>query len=571
MSISERSALSTDRRSRDLAELDRRTASGARPFDVLVIGGGVTGAGVALDAAARGLSVVLVEAADLASGTSSRSGKTVHGGLRYLEQLNVRLVLTALRERELQLNVIAPYLTTTEPFLFPLTRHWERGYIGAGVALYDLLAGRATKVPHHRQLSRKAALAQAPGLNRDVITGGVQYSDLLIDDARHTMTVARTAAGLGAVVLSRTRATGLLREGARVVGARVVDTLSGAEHEVSARVVVNAAGVWAADIRKLAGTAPFAMKPAKGVHLVVPRSALESSTGILARAEDSVIVLRRWRNHWVIGTTDTPWNGERTVPVAEDADIEYLLRNSNKYLARPLTRRDVVATYAGLRPLLTAVGKDTGATSALSRDHAVMPGPDGLVTIVGGKYTTYRAMAADTVDAVLSHGGLSAPPSPTASLPLVGAARWPATQHSGARLATEFGLSAERVSALLGRYGDLTREVVEAAAGDRAQLDEVPGTGHLAVEFHYAVSHEAALTLDDLLARRTHVAIEQPDAGRSAAERVARLVSRALGWDEAEIGRQVRDYHQVRRAEGSTPADIPSGGSFDGGNRGSAA
>jgi glycerol-3-phosphate dehydrogenase len=302
------------------------------------------------------------------------------------------------------------------------------------------------------------------------------------------------------------------------------------------------------------------MKPAKGVHLVVQRAALESSTGILARAEDSVIVLRRWRDHWLIGTTDTPWNGSRSVPVAEDADIEYLLRNSNKYLARPLSRADVVATYAGLRPLLTAVGKDTGATSALSRDHAVMPGPDGLVTIVGGKYTTYRAMAADTVDAAVRQAGLTAPETGTASLPLVGATRWQATRHSGPRLAAEFGVAPARITALLGRYGELTREVLESADKDPRLLAEVAGTGHLAAEFRYAVTHELAMTLDDVLARRTHVAIEQQAAGSAAVEPVARIIAEPLGWDEDEIGRQVRDYYSVRQAEGGRPyGSTPNG------------
>jgi len=299
-------------------------AAGAR-HDVVVIGGGVTGAGVALDAASRGLSVVLLEAGDLASGTSSRSGKTAHGGLRYLEQLNFSLVAGALRERDLMIRTLAPHLVKPEPFLFPLTRRWERPYIGAGVALYDLMAaglGRGGGVPHHRHLSRRGALREAPGLNPAVVTGGLRYYDGRMDDARHTLAVARTAARYGARLISYARVTGIRRDGGRVTGVEAVDTESGTTFHVAARVVINAAGVWAAQVQAMAGAANFQVTPAKGVHLVVARDAFESSTGILARAEDSVIILRKWFGHWLLGTTDTPYQGDLSNPPVETADVE---------------------------------------------------------------------------------------------------------------------------------------------------------------------------------------------------------------------------------------------------------
>ncbi|WP_219420186.1 glycerol-3-phosphate dehydrogenase/oxidase, partial [Pseudonocardia nigra] len=404
----------------------RRTAAlGAareRRFDVAVVGGGITGAGVALDAAARGLSVVLLEAGDLAVGTSSRSGKTVHGGLRYLEQLNFRLVAEALRERDLMVRTLAPHLVAPEPFLFPLTKRWERPYMGAGVLLYDLMAaagrtGGRGGVPHHRHLTRRGALREAPGLDGGVVTGALQYYDGRMDDARHTLAVARTAAAHGAVVLNHAPVVGVLRDGPRVAGVTVEDGLSGDRFDVTASAVVNAAGVWAADVQAMAGAATFTVQPAKGVHLVVERAAFDSRTGILARAEDSVIILRKWFGHWLLGTTDTAWAGDRRAPTVEPEDIDYLLRNVNRYLARPLSRADVLGAFAGLRPLLAPVSRDAATTSALSRDHTVVTEPAGMVTVVGGKYTTYRRMAADAVDAVGRALGEGLPASPTADVP----------------------------------------------------------------------------------------------------------------------------------------------------------
>ena len=533
------------------------TAATEGQHDVVVIGGGVTGAGVALDAAARGLSVVLLEAGDLASGTSSRSGKTAHGGLRYLEQLNFSLVAEALRERDLMIRTLAPHLVAPEPFLFPLTRHWERPYIGAGVALYDLMAlagrtGGRGGVPHHRHLTRHGALREAPGLNRDVVTGALQYYDGRMDDARHTLAVARTAAGYGAHLVSYAEVTGLRRTGDRVTGVDAVDRTTGEPFGVRARVVVNAAGVWAADVQAMAGAATFRVTPAKGVHLLLPRDAFESETGILARAEDSVIILRKWFGHWLLGTTDTAYHGDRAAPTVDAEDVDYLLRNVNRYLARPLRRDQLLGAYAGLRPLLAAAPGHTGSsaatTSALSRDHTVLEQPAGLITVVGGKYTTYRVMARDAVDASARALGRTLPPSPTATLPLVGAAGWQVVANQLPRLATEFGVEQARLDRMLHRYGDELPAVLAPITEHVELARPIPGTGdYLPVEFRYAASHEGAVRLADVFARRTRLAIERPDGGSGAAERVAELVAPLLGWDTARLAREVAGYRNEPR------------------------
>jgi glycerol-3-phosphate dehydrogenase len=534
---------------------DAALAAAARGrHDVVVVGGGVTGAGVALDAASRGLSVVLLEAGDLASGTSSRSGKTAHGGLRYLEQLNFGLVAEALRERDLMIRTLAPHLVAAEPFLFPLTRRWERPYIGAGVALYDLMAavkrtGGHGGVPHHRHLTRRGALRECPGLNPEVVTGALQYYDGRMDDARHTLAVARTAAGYGAHLVSYARVVGIRRDGDRVAGVVAVDELTGERFEVAARVVVNAAGVWAAEVQAMAGAASFQVTPAKGVHLVVAHDAFDSRTGILARAEDSVIILRKWFGHWLLGTTDTPYQGDLSAPPVEAVDVEYLLRNINGYLARPLGRSDLLGAFAGLRPLLAPTpgrgrsAADQAVTSALSRDHTVIEEPAGLVTVVGGKYTTYRVMARDAVDAAARPLDRSLPASPTARLPLVGAVGWRVVANQLPRLSARYGIDEAQLDRMLHRYGDELPEVLAPIASDPSLARPIPGAGdYLPVEFRYAVTHEGAVRLADVLSRRTRLAIERPDGGAEAAPAVAALIAPLLGWDETRQAREVAAY-----------------------------
>src|SRR5579864_6490372 len=339
---------------RDRDEVMRKLA--AEPLDVLVIGGGITGAGAALDAASRGLRVGLVESRDLAAGTSSRSSKLIHGGLRYLEQGDFKLVREALRERDLLVSRLAPHLVRPVSFMYPLYKKVvERPYVGAGLVLYDSMEGTRRPVPRHRHLTARGALKRAPALSPDRLAGAMLYYDAQVDDARHTLTVARTAAAHSAVVTTRVSAVGLLRsaDGERVTGARVRDEETGRVFEVSSEVVVICAGVWTDLVHELAGVqAGYKVRMSKGVHVVVPRAAVDADTGMILRTEKSVLFFIPWGEHWIVGTTDTDFSGDRAEPAATEEDVDYILTAANRVLVRPLTRADVIAVYAGLRPLV---------------------------------------------------------------------------------------------------------------------------------------------------------------------------------------------------------------------------
>jgi glycerol-3-phosphate dehydrogenase len=517
-------------------------------FDVVVVGGGVTGCGCALDAVTRGLSVALVEARDYAAGTSSRSSKLIHGGLRYLEQRNFGLVREALKERSLLLTQLCPHLVRPVPFLYPLNgRGWERAYAGTGVLLYDTLGG-ARAVPRHRHLSRRRALALAPSLRPDALVGAIQYYDAQVDDARHTMTVARTAALYGAALATSARVVGFLREGERVAGVRVHDLESGEQLEVRAREVINATGVWTDQLQELVGgRGKFKVRASKGIHLVVPRDRIHADTGIILRTEKSVLFIIPWGRHWIVGTTDTDWNLDLAHPAASRADIDYLLEHVNAVLTTPLTHEDIEGVYAGLRPLLAG---ESEATSQLSREHAVVQPVPGLVVVAGGKYTTYRVMAKDAVDAAAYGLDRAVPPSCTEVTPLVGAVGYQARYNARERLAAEAGLHVARVEHLLGRYGSQTEELL-ALVGERPELGEpIQGAeDYLKVEAVYAASHEGALHLGDVLTRRTRISIETWDRGLAAAEPVARLMGAVLGWDDATVKREVEHYQARVAAE----------------------
>ncbi|GGM49855.1 FAD-dependent oxidoreductase [Longimycelium tulufanense] len=528
-----------------------RAMSEDEPLDVLVIGGGVVGAGTALDAATRGLRVGIVEARDWASGTSSRSTKLIHGGLRYLEMFDFKLVREALLDRALLLQKIAPHLVRPVPFLYPLTHHvWERPYVGAGLTLYDTmgLSRRNPRgLPRHRHYSRRGALAQFPDLRPDVLVGGVQFWEAQVDDARHTMTIVRTAVGYGALAANRTRAVELLRDGRRVTGARVEDLETGAQYTISARVVINATGVWSGDIDALAGGHDsIHVRASKGIHIVVPRDRLDAESGLITRTEKSVLFVVPHDRYWLIGSTDTDWDLNKAHPAATATDIDYLLGQANRLLRRPLTRDDIIGVYAGLRPLLA--GKSS-TTAKLSRDHSVTHPVPGLVTVAGGKYTTYRVMAADAVDEAARELG-EVPPSITDRVPLAGAEGYPALRRRVRELADELGTTEETVERLLGRYGDLLPELRELIATDPALAEPLPGgPGYLRAEIVYAATHEDARHLDDILTRRTHISIEERDRGRAAATPAAELAGRALGWTDDRIREEVAAYTARVEAE----------------------
>lgn len=528
----------------------------ATPLDVLVIGGGVVGGGAALDAATRGLSVGLVEARDFASGTSSRSSKLMHGGLRYLEMLDFRLVAEALKERGLSLQKLAPHLVREVGFLYPLThRVWERFYAGSGVALYDAMSkasGYGQGVPLHRHLTRRGARRLMPALRKDALIGALHYYDGQVDDARHTMFLSRTAAAYGAHVASRTRVIGLLREGDRVTGATVKDLESGREFDIRAKAVINSTGVWTDETQALTSErGQFHVRSSKGVHLVVPRDRIRGESGLILRTEKSVLFVIPWGRHWIIGTTDTDWSLSKDHPAASRSDIDYLLDHVNRVLVEPLTHDDVEGVYAGLRPLLA--GEDE-ATSKLSREHAVGTSVKGLVVIAGGKYTTYRVMAEDAVDAAV-HGMSTLldrriPGSCTEDVPLLGADGYEAVWNQRQMLASSSGLGVGRIEHLLHRYGSLTLELLDLIA-ERPDLGK-PLTGaddYLRAEIVYAATHEGARHLDDAIARRTRISIETFDRGTDVAVEVAELMAGVLGWTDAQRDNEVDHYLKRVEAE----------------------
>ncbi|MFN0090999.1 MAG: glycerol-3-phosphate dehydrogenase/oxidase [Acidimicrobiales bacterium] len=528
-----------------LGPAERSTALarlGAETFDVVVIGGGVTGCGCALDAAARGLRVGLLEQRDLAAGTSSRSSKLVHGGLRYLEQLNIGLVAEALRERALMLTTLCPHLVRPTPFLYPLThRGWERAYVGAGVAIYDLLAARGhNPLPRHRHLTRRGALALFPGLARRSLVGGLLYWDAQVDDARHTVTLARTAASAGAVIAPSLQAVGFVREGDRVVGVRARCGETGRELVVRGRQFVNATGAWTDQVQGLAGRGRIRVRASKGIHLVVPKDRIHADVGLLLRTETSVLFVIPWGGHWIIGTTDTEWTLDLAHPAASRTDIRYLLDRVNRALASPLTFDDIEGVYAGLRPLLEG---ESDATSELSREHAVSQTVPGLITVAGGKYTTYRVMAADAIDVAARNLTGRTPPSCTERTPLLGAAGYEALWNRRHRLAEETGLHVTRIEHLLGRYGTRIDEVLGLIAERPELARPLPGgESYLAAEVHHAASHEGALHLEDVLTRRTRLSIETFHRGVGCAPTAAELMGEVLGWDADARAREVEHY-----------------------------
>jgi len=541
-------------------------------LDVLVIGGGIVGTGAALDAVTRGLRTGLIEQRDFASGTSSRSSKLVHGGIRYLEQLEFGLVREALIERGLLLQRLAPQLVKPVRFLYPLTTPIvERGYIGAGMALYDLFSwtgGRPPGVPHHRHLSRRQLARAMPSLRRDVFLGGLMYYDGQVDDARYVATLARTAHAYGAEVAARTKAVGFLTEGPRVVGVRAVDLETGEELEIRARQVVNATGVWTDDVQALVGElhpggpgAPTAeggepdaeargrihVRASKGVHLVIPRDRFRSKLGLLLRTEKSVLFVIPWGRHWLIGTTDTDWTLDKAHPAATAADIDYLLEHVNRVLETPLSRDDVEGVYAGLRPLLAG---ESDETSKLSREHLVVHSVPGLVVVAGGKWTTYRVMAKDAIDEAVRALDARIPASVTEDIPLVGAEGYPAAWNRRGRLARAHGLPVARIEHLLNRFGVLADDVL-ALIRERPELaTPLPGSeDYLEAEVVYAVTHEGALHLDDVLARRTRMSIESWDRGVAAAPVAARRMAEVLGWGESRVQEEIAHYLQRVAAE----------------------
>jgi glycerol-3-phosphate dehydrogenase len=479
-----------------LARLQRES------FDLLVLGGGITGCGIALDAASRGMKVALIERDDFSSGTSSKSSKLIHGGLRYLRQLQFKVTLEASREKA-RLKRMAPHLVEDLPFLLPLWTRAARPMISSGLWIYDAAAG-FPKGLIHRHLGPSETLATLPGLHADGLRGGFLYYDARADDCRLVLHVARKAAELGAVLANGLAATGFLKKDGRIVGVRTRG------FEIAARRVVNACGVWCDEVRSVddAGASPT-IRPSKGVHLIVSARRLGLRTAaMLPAADNRIVFLIPQGDRAIVGTTDTDYRGALEHPRAEKADIEYLLAvvNANLPAAR-LTRADVGSSYAGLRPLLLD-GADT--PSKASREHHVFESPSGLISITGGKLTTWRLMAKQLVDRL---------------------SRVRCRTHALDLYATEERDTLSRL------YGS---EAVRIA--DRTPLaDDLP---HVWGEVDHAVDWEMARSVVDVLSRRMRVALYAPDRGAALAPRVAERMAPRLGWDRREIVRQIDAYHQ---------------------------
>lgn len=546
--------LTAQARSDALAAL-RGSATRDDELDVLVIGGGVTGAGVALDAVTRGLSTAIVEAQDWASGTSSRSSKLVHGGLRYLQMLDFHLVREALTERDLLINRLAPHLVKPVSFLYPLeNRVWERAYVGAGVALYDTLAsvnGAKRALPIHRHLSRKGMERLFPDLRHDAAIGAVRYWDASVDDARLVETLVRTAVSYGAHAASRTQLVDLhTTSGGAVTGAELVDLETGEHFDVRARHVINATGVWTESTESLAGSdGGLKVLASKGIHIVVPRSRIAGDVGLILQTEKSVLFIIPWSRYWVIGTTDTPWEQELTHPVATSADIDYVIEHANAVLSRPITREDIIGTWAGLRPLLQPGTKEGTSSAKVSREHTVASPTPGLTVIAGGKLTTYRVMAKDAVDFAIGSRATTLP-SITNEVPLVGAEGLRVFQRQSRAIGARFDWDRKRMDHLLHRYGSLLGELIDLCEANPDLAKPLAhANAYIGAEIVYAASHEGALHLDDILMHRTRLNYEQADKGVGALDEMADLVAPVLGWDDARRASEIAAYRERAAAE----------------------
>lgn len=535
-------------------------------FDVVIVGGGITGAGVAVDAAARGLRTALVERNDFASGTSSKSSKLVHGGLRYLQQREIRLVYEALAERQ-RLRRNAPHLVRVLPFLLPvfgregvIPRKLARA-LGSAMWMYDLTGGaRIGRL--HRRISAEEAHAHMPTLRRDRLAASYLYYDARADDARLTLALARTAAlDLGAAVVNRCTVVGVPKDDVGRIRGVEVDA-DGRRFEIRARGVVNATGVWADRVRALDETGrPAGIRPAKGVHITVPWDRIRNDIAVVIpvpRDKRSVFVVP-WGDRTYIGTTDTDYEGPLDDPQCTSDDVDYLLAAVNHWIPEPIGRRDIVGTWAGLRPLVadTTVATSSGRTSDLSRRHRVEVSPGGMVTVTGGKLTTYRQMAADTVDALVEAWGERpagvARHSGTHNLRLVGAAG-----HDEARMADVAGLTPEQVRHLAARYGGEAEVLFAMIQADPSLAEPlVAPLPYLRAEAVHAARYEMATTLDDVLARRTRALLLDRDASVAAAPAVAELLAPVLGWDDVEQAAQVEAYQELAEAE-RRAADLPA-------------
>ncbi len=528
-------------------------------FDLLVVGGGITGVATAHDAACRGLSVALAEAGDFARGTSSRSSRLIHGGLRYLETLDLGLVSEALAERGRLLR-LAPHLVHPLAFLFPVYRDDEVGplKLWAGMWLYDVLA-LFRNIELHRMLGRGATLRQEPELRRDGLRAGALYYDAQVDDARLTLAVARAAHEAGARTVSHAEVVEFLRDvSGTIAGARLRDGRSGEEKEVRARAVLSAAGPWTDQVRRLAdpGVSPR-LRPTKGVHIVLPRARVRNREAIIFRSalDGRVMFVLPWGDLAYVGTTDTDLGSVPDEPRASPEDIAYLLQSANALLPDVrLSTEDVVSTWAGVRPLLAPEGEVGLSESQTSREHDVWRDPSGLVCIAGGKLTTYRVMAKDAADYVAGllrrEHGIESGQCFTEHLPLPGAPEedWEPFRSRVRARAKKLRLSTATADHLARAYGTGALDLLGAIEREPALGEPIlPSLRYVRAEIPYAVREEMPLSLEDLLQRRLHLFYEAPDGGLGAAPEIAARMAAApgIGWDAEEVSAQLERYRQA--------------------------
>jgi glycerol-3-phosphate dehydrogenase len=506
-----------------------RIRSAAEPFDILVVGGGATGLGAAIDARARGHRVALIEQHDFAKGTSSRSTKLVHGGVRYLRQGNISLVLEALRERG-RLARNAPHLVHDLAFLIPSYKWWEGPFYGIGMKVYDQLAGKLGLKPS-RNLSRAETLALIPTVEPENLTGGVVYHDGQFDDARLAINLAQTGDDLGAAMLNYCRCTGLIKENGLVAGVQARDQESGAEFTIRARAVINATGVFVDELRQ--GDDPAArpmVAVSQGIHIVLPKSFLPGRTAIMVpkTTDGRVLFAVPWHDCVIVGTTDTPMAKAALEPRALDEEREFIMAHARRYLAQDPADSDVLSIFAGQRPLVKT--GDGTSTAALSRDHTILIGQSGLITVTGGKWTTYRKMAEDVIDQAETVAGLESTRCHSDTMPIHG---WTQAEIPEPNLAP-YGSDAIRVG-----------ELIRATPGLELKLH--PALPYQRGEVIWQIREEMARTVEDVLARRTRALILNARAAIEAAPLVARLAAAELGRDAAWEAAQVADFTALAR------------------------
>lgn len=502
-------------------------------FDIIVIGGGATGLGVALDAASRGFKTLLLEQADFAKGTSSRSTKLIHGGVRYLAQGDIKMVYEALYERGLLMKN-APHLVSLQPFIIPNYHWWGEFLYGLGLKIYDWMAWRY-RFPKTSLLAKRTVETRLPNIKKKGLKGGVQYYDGQFDDARLAMSIARSCARHGGVLINYMRVFGLLKDDkGRITGVEARDEEGGQNYSLYARTVINATGVFVDEILHMnAPSDKNLVRPSQGVHIVLDRSFLQSDIALMIPSTEDgrVLFAVPWQNHLLVGTTDTPLDKQSLEPVALESEVSFILKTLRQYLTRQPDEKDVLSVFAGLRPL-AAEGNTHGKTKEISRSHKLITSASGLITITGGKWTTYRKMAEDTVDEAIKVAGLRSVPCATESLKLHG--------YSSDRREDEghfgiYGSDAPRIRALVSENPEWARTLHQSFP-------------HIRAEVVWAARYEMARTVEDILARRLRILFLNARVAIEIAPEVARIVAGELGRDYAWQQQQISDFSRLARA-----------------------